>query len=180
MITHVAGLVWFKLIDITKLKGFIHFIDKKGRLELLQTWQNHLAKSEKTMAVEFWRNAIIPYWKWNKDRFLRMPDGNEERFEFWNLLPYSHEAFPETAHIAVGLPPTNIEYMHLFIRNLRGTDLPRQYPGEFVNLLTELIKADNNPQWQMDEWKKLWDAVKDSDVSNLNILRNELARKRII
>jgi len=153
--------------------------DEKGRRELLWTWENHLEKSQKDVAEDFWRDVIIPYWDWCQNRYLRLPDGNQERFSFWRLIPFSFDLFPQATQRAINLAPSVIEDPHLFPQRLTASGLSKSYPEEFTNFLFAFAKADQHPYWHEEEWQKLWDSVKDSATRNLSNLKDELARKKM-
>lgn len=180
LITHVAGLIWFKYMNISDLKKLVSILSNKARIVLLHKWENHLERAQKDIAEEFWKITIIPYWDWCKRRHLKESDANKERFGFWRLLPYSFKIFPEAVKRAVELPPEIIEEVYLFPQRLADSDLPTNYPEEFTELLIAYIKADLNPEWHQEEWQKLWDGVKNSGVHNLSKLKEDLLKKRLI
>ncbi len=179
LIVHIAGLIWFKDIDISDLKEFVMMIDGKGRREMLWTWENHLEKAQKEVAEDFWKRVIIPYWDWTQNRYFGLPNGNEEKFSFWRLLPFSRSLFPQAAERAIKFPPISIEDVHIFPRKLVESGLSKRYPEEFTNFLIAFIKVDRYPNWHDEEWQQLWKDVKDSGAQNLNKLEDELARKKI-
>jgi hypothetical protein len=180
---HVAGLVWFKNIDITNLKKFVSLpeLDREGRINILGIWEFHLERSQKHLAESFWNTIIIPYWDWcERQRYLALPDGDTERFKFWDLLPLSYEAFPKAAKRAIHLAPSRLDQVYAFPERLLKTNFSTLYPEEFSNLLLVFIQADQNPLWHKDVWEKLWDSVKNSGTKKLTRLRDELARKKVI
>lgn len=180
---HVAGLVWFKDIDITNLKQFVSLseLDREGRVHILEMWEHHLEKSQKHLAVSFWEDIIIPYWDWyERQHYLALPDGDTERFKFWELLPLSHEAFPKAVKRAIRLAPSRLDQVYRFPERLLKTNFSTLYPEEFSNLLLVFIQVDQNPLWHNDVWEKLWDSVKNSGTKKLAKLRDELARKKVI
>jgi hypothetical protein len=179
LIVHVAGLLWFKDIDISDLKDFATMIDGKGRREMLWTWENHLEKAQKEVAEDFWKRVIIPYWDWTQKRYFGLPDGNEEKFSFWRLLPFSYSLFPQAAERAINFAPTSIESEYLFPKKLLESRLSKSYPEDFTNILVAFIRADQHPEWHEEEWQQLWNDVKDSGAQNLNKLKDELARHKI-
>ncbi len=179
LVVHVAGLIWFKDIDISDLKEFVTMIEVKGRREMLRTWEDHLEKAQDKVAEDFWKRVIIPYWDWTKKRYLDLPEGNEEKFSFWRLLPFSYSLFPIAAERAINFAPTSIENTHLFPNRLMESELSKNYPEEFTNFLIAFIKADQYPHWHEEEWQQLWNKLKDSRTKNLNKLEDELARKKI-
>lgn len=179
LIVHVAGLIWFKDIDISDLKDFVTMIDGKGRREMLGTWENHLEKTQKEVAEDIWKRVIIPYWDWTQKRYLGLLEGNEEKFSFWKLLPFSYSLFPQAAERAVNFAPTSIESEYLFLKKLLESELSKSYPEDFTNILILFIRADQHPEWHEEEWQQLWKDVKDSGAQNLNKLKDELARKKI-
>jgi hypothetical protein len=179
LIVHVAGLIWFKNIDISDLKDFVTMIDGKGRKEMLWTWENHLEKAQKEVAEDFWERVIIPYWDWSQKRFFELPEGNEEKFSFWRLLPFSYSLFPQAAERAVNFAPASIENEYLFPKKLLGSELSKSYPEDFTNILVAFIRVDQHPEWREEEWQQLWNEVKDSGAQNLKKLKDELARRKI-
>jgi len=179
LIVHVAGLIWFKDIDISDLKDFATMIDGKGRREILQTWEDHLEKAQKEVAEDFWKRVIIPYWDWTQKRYFGPPEGDKEKFCFWRLLPFSYSLFPQAAERAVNFAPTSIESEYLFPKKLLESGLSKTHPEDFTNLLITFITADQHPEWHEEEWQQLWNDVKDSGARNLNKLKDELARHKI-
>ena len=179
LIVHVAGLIWFKDIDISDLKDFVTMIDGKARREMLWTWENHLEKAQKEVAEDFWKRVIIAYWDWSQKRFFGLPEGNEEKFSFWRLLPFSYSLFPQAAERAFNFAPASIENEYLFPKKLLESELSKSYPEDFTNILVAFIRADQHPEWHENEWQQLWNEVKDSGAQNLNKLKDELARRKI-
>ncbi|MBW2004818.1 MAG: hypothetical protein JRI72_09430 [Deltaproteobacteria bacterium] len=176
---HVAALIWFKDIEMTNLKKFTSLIDREGRINILAMWQQHLARAEKPIAESFWNTTIIPYWDWcERQRYLALPDGNTERFRFWELIPYSYQVVTKAVKKAVNLAPSGLDHVYPFHKELLKTDFSVLYPEEFTCLLLAFIQADQNPRWHKDEWEKLWDSVKNSGAKRLGKLKDELARKR--
>ena len=104
---HVAALLWFKEIEISDLKKFTSLIDREGRINILAMWKQHLDRAEKPLAESFWNTTIIPYWDWcERQRYLVLPNGNKERFRFWELIPYSYQIFNRAVKRAVNLAPS--------------------------------------------------------------------------
>jgi hypothetical protein len=144
-------------------------------------WVNHLEKSQKNLAESFWETIIIPYWDWcERQGYLALPDGNTERFKFWELLPLSYEAFPKAAKRAIRLAPSQLNHVYRFPERLLKTNFSSLYPEEFSNLLFVFIQAIQNLLWDKDVWEKLWDSIKNSGTKKLAKLRDELARKKVI
>ena len=176
--THVAALIWFKEIEMSDLKKFTSFIEREGRIHILEMWQQHLARAEKPVAESFWNRIIIPYWDWcERQRYLALPDGNTERFRFWELIPYSYQLFTKAVKKAVNFAPSGLDDVYLFHDELLKTDFSVLYPEEFASLLLAFIQVDQNPRWHKDEWEKLWNSVKNSGAKRLGKLKDELARK---
>ena len=179
LIVHVAGLIWFKNIDISDLRDFVAMIDGKGRREMLWTWENHLEKAQKEVAEDFWKRVIIPYWDWSQKRYFGLSEGNEEKFSFWRLVPFSYSLFPQAAERAIHFAPTSIENVHLLPKRLVESELSKKYPEEFTSFLIAFIKSDQHPNWYIKEWQQLWKEVKDCKARHLSKLRDEMARNNI-
>jgi len=178
LIVHVAGLIWFKQIDIESLKEFVKYLDEEGRLKLLEMWELHLEKAGKDVAEKFFRTVTLPYWDWCKVRYAQSSTDNE-RFSFWKLLPFSYDIFPKAAQKAINFAPAKIDHVNLFPKQLAETNLGASYPEEFTNFLIAFMKADPNPLWHKEEWEQLWDSIKMSGAKNLQKLKDELARKQL-
>ena len=180
LVIHVASLVWFSKIKLDDLKKFTIYIDSTGRIKLLNSWENYLQKANKDVAEKFWENIILPYWDWcNLQHYLVLPDGNNERFHFWKLSPYSHDVFPLAAKKALDYTPGVIKNEYLFARDLAKSDLESRYSKEFVDILIAFIKAIENPNWHHKQWEELWNKVKDSKAERLPELKDELAKNNI-
>jgi len=180
LVIHVAALVWFMETKLDDLKKFVLYIDATGRDKLLDSWENYLEKANKDVAEKFWEQVILPYWDWcNRQHHLTLPDGNNERFHFWRLLPYSHDVFPQSVRKALEYSPSLVKHEFRFAMDLAKSDLESRYSKEFLDLLVTFIKADENPYWHKSEWQELWNKVKDSEGQRLQELRDELARKNI-
>jgi hypothetical protein len=177
LIVHVAGLIWFKEIDISDLKEFVTMIDGKGRRQMLWTWEDHLEKAQKEVAEDFWKRVVFPYWDWSQKHYFGPPEGDEEKFSFWRLVPFSYSLFPQAAERAINFAPKSIENEYLFPQKLLESELSKNYPEDFTNILVAFIRADQHPEWHEKEWKQLWNEVKDSGTRNLNKLKDELAKK---
>ena len=176
----VAALIWFKEIELSDLKKFAALIDREGRIHILEMLREYLVRAEKPTAGGFWNRIIIPYWDWcERQRYLSLPDGNTERFKFWELIPYSHELFTKAVKRATTLASVKCDDVHLFIEELLKTDYSILYPDEFVSLLLAFIEMDQNPRWHKEEWEQLWNSVEKSGAKKLGRLKDQFAKKAV-
>lgn len=180
LVVHVAALVWFMEVNLDELKKFIEYIDASGRYKLMNSWENYLEKANKDVAEKFWEQVILPYWDWcNRQHYLALPDGNNERFHFWRLLPHSHDVFPQAVKKALAYAPSLIKDEFRFASEIAKSCLESRYSKEFVDILIAFIEADENPSWHRKQWQELWNKIRGSKEERLPELKDELAKKNI-
>jgi len=180
-IYHNAYVYWVQKTKLENLYQISNLMDQNGRRLLLDAWKDMLKNANAALADQFWQQVLLPYWKWStQQEFFILPDGNNLRFDFWSLLPFSYGVFKQAVKLAIDFPPEKIEHVGKFTEDLTKAEFAYQESEELLDFLLMFIKVDFNPYWEKEKWLKLLDMVKNCPESKLNILKDELAKKRIL
>jgi hypothetical protein len=90
----------------------------------------------------------------------------------------SFASFPEASRKAIERRPSKIEHLGLFVEDAVN-DSTLRYPNELTELLIALLEFDPYPHWQEKDWRRSWQALKDTGATRLSELENTLAKKGI-
>ena len=176
---HVSAAFWFHLKRVSLLYQFASLVDSELRVYLLRGWKSHLDKAEEKSAKKFIESVILPYWDWCQHQdFFRGDTADRERLGFWELVPFSFESFPEASRRAIQRRPSKIDSLGLFVRQAVN-DSTLRYPDELTELLIAGLECDPHPEWQDDEWRSNWHALKNTGAKRLIEFKNALAKKGI-
>jgi hypothetical protein len=152
---------------------------KRLRVAVLGDWKLHLATAQPDVADEFFRATLLPYWDWcSRQAFFAKGPGDNERFAFWELLPYAHSSFLEASRRAIQLRPQRHDTLGTFVGQIVKESALR-YPDDLIELLIVLLDMETYPQSQQQQWQAAWNALKQAAGGKLDLLANELARKGI-
>lgn len=177
--THVSALFWLHPERINLLCQFANAVDSELRVDLVYGWKTHLENAQEESAKNFLDTVVFPFWDWcERQTFFSSDNGDKERFAFWELVPLSFASFPEACRRAIQRRPSKIDYLGLFVRNAVN-DSTLRYPNELTDLLITLLEFDRNPHWQEKDWRRSWNALKDTGARKLTDLEDALARKGI-
>jgi hypothetical protein len=177
--SHVSAVFWFYPDRVDLLYQFASAVDSELRVKVLNGWKNHLENASDESAKKFFDKILFPFWEWcTRQKFFSSDDGNKERFAFWELVPLSHTSFPEASRRAIQWQPSRIDHFGLLVHDLVN-ESTQQHPNELTDLLVALLNFDPHPHWQTKDWRRSWEALKDSGARRLREFENALARKGI-
>jgi hypothetical protein len=177
--SHVSAVFWFHPDRIALLCQFAIVVDSELRVELLHGWKSHLENAQEESAKKFLDTIMFPYWDWCAwQDFFSGDNGDKERFAFWELVPRSFASFPEACRRAVQRRPSKIAHLGLFVHDAVNESTLR-YPNELTELLIAVLEFDPYPHWQEKDWRRSWQALKDTGAKRLSHLQNTLAKKGI-
>jgi len=175
--SHVAAVFWFGPRSVGELLPFATAVDSRTRLEMLDSWKTHLQQADAGLRTEFVKRLLAPYWDWcSRQPFFANND--RERTEFIELAPYWEDAFPDAVQRAVKYSPASIENTYSLLSSLSDSSAVR-FSDEFVDLLVKILEVSRNPDWEDDEWKKLWHKLEFMPHAKRELLRNALAIRGI-
>ena len=178
--SHVAAVFWFRLASLSQLCKYAAVVNSDLRTALLHGWREHLKSGDPGRAKQLFDEIVYPYWEWcGRQSFFNSPEGDRERFGFWELMPYFDLSFPQAARKAVELRPSSIQFPHLFVRELNRPAMLGN-PNELVEVLVALLEADGRAEWEGNEWRRLWEGIRERAPSRLEDLRNMLARRNVL
>ncbi len=175
--SHVAAVFWFSPTQMQSLFLFATAVDSDVRLGLLQGWRIHLQQAEVSASSSFFNVLLLTYWDWCA-RQTFFAENDKERTAFLELVPFSGSAFPEAARRAIKYAPRGIEHPWQLLNNLSNSNV-LTYRDEVAALLVKVLEVSGNPQWDDDEWKKLWLKLGHLPKDQQDKLRNALAEKGI-
>lgn len=177
--SHTAAVFWLKLSGLDSLYRVAEAGNSGFRLSLLRDWKSHLSTARPDNADEFFRTILFPYWDWcARQSFFAKGTGDNERFGFWELLPYANSSFPEASRRAVQYRPLKHETFGMFVEEI-VKDTALKYPDDLLDLLIVLLEMDAHTYLQKKEWQAAWEALKGTGSGKLDILANVLARRDI-
>lgn len=177
--SHVSAVFWFHPGRPELLYQFATAVDTQLRVKLLDGWKRHLGNAQEESAKQFFHTVVFPYWDWcARQEFFSGDNGDRERFAFWELVSLSFAAFPEACRRAIQTRPSEIAQLGSFVHDVVN-DSTLRYPNELTDLLIALLEFDRNPRWQEKDWRRSWDALKDTGAKRLTCLEDLLAKKGI-
>jgi len=86
--------------------------------------------------------------------------------------------FPDACRKATQRHPSKIDQLGLFVRDAVNESTLR-YPDDLVELLIAVLERDPHPEWEEEDWRKGWHALKNSGAKRLSDLENALAKRGI-
>ena len=176
---HVSAVFWFHPNRVNLLYQFASAVDSEVRAALLRGWKTHLKNAQEASAKGFFDSIVFPYWDWcERQVFFRGNIADKERFGFWELVPLSFSSFPESYRRALQRRPSTIDNLGQFVPDAVNESTLR-YPNELSELLIAALECDPHPQWQEQDWRQSWYALKDTGARRLTDFENALARKGI-
>jgi hypothetical protein len=177
--SHVSAVFWFYPDRVNLLYQFASAVDSQLRVELLRGWKRHLQNAQEESVKKFSDAILFPYWDWcARQDFFRGANADKERFGFWELTPFLFAYFPDACGRATQRQPSTIDHLGLFVRDAVNESTLR-YPDDLTELLIAVLECDPHPQWQEDDWREAWHALKNSGAKRLTDLENALAKKEI-
>jgi hypothetical protein len=180
LMDHVAAICWFEPNYLEYTKQVAAIVGSEGRRRILESWEGYLQSASRDVAEVFAQKVLFPYWDWSrKQKFFSIPEGDYERFGFWELLPYTHDKFPDAAKRALAAPPSKIEHSGFLTDRLNAPVLSKDFTIS-VSVLAKLLELDQSANWKRDEWLALWNSVKDSGAEGLEDFRVALAKKQLV
>src|SRR5262249_19255005 len=179
MASHVSAVFWFYPERVNLLYQFATAVDFEVRVALLGGWKRHLQNAQEESVKRFFDNIVFPYWSWcTRQDFFQGKDSDRERFGFWELVPFSFASFPEASRKATQRRPSTIDNLGLTVHEAVN-DTTLRYPNELTDFLLVLLELDSHPHWQEEDWRKSWNALKDTRATRLIDFENALAKKGI-
>ena len=177
--SHVSAVFWFDPNRVNLLYQFASAVDSQLRVELLRGWKRHLQNAQEESVKRFSDVILFPYWDWcARQDFFRGANADKERFGFWELTPFLFTYFPDACGRATQRQPSTIDHLGLFVRDAINESTLR-YPDDLTELLIPVLECDPHPQWQEEDWREAWHALKNSGAKRLTDLENALAKKEI-
>jgi hypothetical protein len=177
--SHVSAVFWFYPDRVNLLYQFASAVDSQMRVELLRGWKKHLQNAQEESVEKFSDAILFPYWDWcARQDFFRGANADKERFGFWELTPFLFTYFSHACDRATQRRPSTIDHLGLFVRDAVNESTLR-YPDDLTELLIAALECDPHPQWQEEDWRESWHALKKSGAKRLTDLENVLAKKGI-
>jgi hypothetical protein len=178
--SHVSAVFWFDPQRVDLLYQFASAVDSQLRLELLRGWKRHLQNAQEESVKKFSDAILFPYWDWcARQDFFRGANADKERFGFWELAPFLFTYFPDACGRATQRRPSIIDHLGLFVRDAVNESTLR-YPDDLTELLIAVLECDPHPQWEEEDWREGWHALKNSGAKRLTDLENALAKKGVL
>ena len=179
MASHVSAVFWFYPDRVNLLYQFAGAVDSQLREELLRGWKRHLQNAQEESVEKFSDTILFPYWDWcARQDFFRGANADKERFGFWELTPFLFTYFPDACGRATQRQPSTFDHLGLFVRDAVNESTLR-YPDDLMELLIAVLECDPHPQWQEEDWREGWHALKNTGAKRLTDLENALAKKGI-
>lgn len=179
LMSHIAGICWYEQGFVDRLKDIAAAVNKGDRAHLLEAWEDHLSSASTEDAECFTKSVLFPYWDWcQKQTFFTTPEGDSERRRFWDLVPYTGRYFSGACKRAQHARPSRAEGHYRLLTAL-GSGRPWDSPSDAVEFAICILDVTENPQWDKEQWLAIWKKATDLAPTNLDALRNALAKRDV-
>jgi hypothetical protein len=157
LLRHWAGLVWYRAATLEQLQTVSDRLAYQERSQVLAFWRNHLERAEPDKAEAFWREVLLPFWKWSAKRgHLAGEAASGEALAYWELLPFAKSDVADATTLALNCSLGRIERSGQFLETALTSSHLQLAQGVFLKLLLTYLQAQAHPRWDEAEWLALW------------------------